>query len=309
MKKVGYSILLALLVVGLVLPCSATLFNDNIEDYEEYEEQWSDKGTAIHYERLSFLGDFVYYHPSGLAEYNNGFTWIYRLNAGRGVLLDLTYLIDIDVYFRHSDVKQITLDAVVDAKNMRTLKYTEDDELLYSADYLLIITENIRYYYRAGNLQYICCEDSRNPSGYYCFSVAAGAGLGSYPYHKRDVISRLLDYNTAPEALTEFESRIEGTYVEPPSVLQVAISGRELFVGAISGAVLAGVGAWLITFLIMRKKRGAPAPAMAGAPTGEVLAGSDGNVCTAPAAPESPAPPESSTPPKAAGTDDPSKNE
>ena len=51
---------------------------------------------------------------------------------------------------------------------------------------------------------------------------------------------------------------------------------------AIGGAVVAT----LITFLVMRKKRGAlapvPVPAVAGASAGEVLAGSDGDVSAAP---------------------------
>ena len=59
----------------------------------------------------------------------------------------------------------------------------------------------------------------------------------------------------------------------------------------------------MITFLVMRKKRGTPAPVMAGAPAGEVLAGSDEDVSVAPAALESP------TPPEAAATDDPPPEE
>ncbi|MBQ8339166.1 MAG: hypothetical protein IJY16_01830, partial [Clostridia bacterium] len=106
-------------------------------------------------------------------------------------------------------------------------------------------------------------------------------------------VGRLLsDPETAREAAIEMKMRLAGTYEEPWE--------EPVLVGV---AAVVGVSiAILVTFFVMRKRRGtlAPAPAMAGAPAGEVLAGSDVDASTAtvgaaPAAPESPTPPEEDT--------------
>ena len=248
MKKAVYIILIWVIFTSLVLPCgSMPLQYDN---YEEYEAEWRDGGTNIHYEQLSFLGEFVHYQPGSPSDANIGVCWKYRFEVGKELFLDLRYLLDFDQYFYGRDMEHLTLDDVENIKDMRTLKNIKaNGELNYATEHALVITENIVYYYRYGILQYVFCKDSRNATGYFQFSVTTGnGGVAQYPYNKSDLFSRLLNYNTAQEALTEFEARIDGTYIapwEPP--LTIALS-------ALSGAVVAAVTAWLITYFVMRKK-------------------------------------------------------
>ncbi|MBE6595487.1 MAG: hypothetical protein E7644_06780 [Ruminococcaceae bacterium] len=258
MKKVMYVMLIWTILISLLLPCGAS-WPVVYEDYEKYEKEWSDGGTRIHYKRLSFLGEFVHYQPPTPSEGNDGVLWKYRLKVGKELFLDLRYLLDLDHYLGNYDIEQRTIDDVEDIGDMRALKNfkANDESIYYDTEHVLVVTENIKYYYRWGALRYVFCKDSRHPTGYFQFYVRSNDGFAQYPYHKVDLFSRLLDYNTAPEALAEFEARIEGTYVEPwERPLTICLS-------AIGGAIVAGVGTWIVTYYVMCKKRGGGAVAAA----------------------------------------------
>ena len=113
-----------------------------------------------------------------------------------------------------------------------------------------------------------------------------GSKLWEYPHLGMDtLLMRLLNVETVEETIDELHARLDGAYEETVSLSDWLQKPPVLVgIGIASGAVLAGVGAWLVTYLVMRKKRGTlvPAPAMAGAPAAT----------------------ENSTPPEGAATED-----
>ena len=115
-------------------------------------------------------------------------------------------------------------------------------------------------------------------------------------YEGEGIVADLLNSKTAKSALREFRARVAFGAISDEVYIDIAVCT----------VVIALVITLVITYLVMRKKRGTLAPAVAGVPAVEVLAGSDGDASAAssgvaPASPESPTPPEEDT--KADGFD------
>ncbi|MBQ8338884.1 MAG: hypothetical protein IJY16_00350 [Clostridia bacterium] len=300
MKKLVLSVFLCLLVLCLTLPCFASFptydhYRVDDAEYLEIIKNNPPPKDFVTYDKVAFLGDL----REASFDKDYGPSYYYSI---------LTEEETIGIYFNTFPFSHLGMMGVESFPVYRYLDLVDDSNMLLLnmdavaerlqvsfdvADYFYLDIGEVTYWYNyVGNLIYI---ELINVDHWKCnitvddceFSKCAEGGW----------ISRLLDFETAAATAIEIKARIAGFYREPwEQPLAICLS-------AIGGAVVAGVSAWLITFLVMRKKRGAPAPAMAGVPAGEVLAGSDEDVSAAPsgaapAAPESPAASESPTPPE-----------
>jgi len=116
--------------------------------------------------------------------------------------------------------------------------------------------------------------------------------LPDYPQEGPEtMLSRLLDPAKAPDAIAELTARAEGTYVEPTPP-----SYASYFWCISCGAVVAGVGTWIVTYLVMRKRRGGGAVAAAADTPTDTSTDTSTDTPTAPAAENPPAPDDPPTP-------------
>ena len=302
MKKLLLTILICLFVLCLTLPCFAdrletiTCFGENdkkhnidADSYVEYKLALV--GKEIHddfvpYEHLAFLGEFSRFQTLSSTIGNGGY--FYYLIPPDGVELMLAFncwpadgiLWKISDSFLQSagDMRQLNME--------RLLKedFVYNDELIDVNDikgFYIRYDRFTKYHY---NMQgALNCIELEFINARSCLIYA-----DFYKCSPDSRVGRLLSKRTASQAALEMQLHLNKPYEKNwKQPLTICLS-------AIGGAVVAT----LITFLVMRKKRGKPVPAVVGVPTGEVSAGSDGDASAAPAAPESP------TPPEAASTDD-----
>ena len=298
MKKLVLSVFLCLLVLCLTLPCfaffpvpSESYFS--AENYQEYKKELRGRelpDNFISYDRVSFLGEFNDFVSEDLK--SNSYRYYLTTSDDQELILAFNTFAEYDNLIVVTDtVVGLDVNFISENRlklNMELIRWktnieVEGSDILWFCVRDPIIDGHyyeVEYYYnRQGELDHITLPFN----GEYCtiktdFSKCAPDSW----------IGKLLSihFKTARETAIELKTRFWGngekSWEQPLSIC----------LSAISGAVLAGVGAWLITFLVMRKKRGAlaPVPAMAGAPAGEVSAGSDVDVSAAPsgAAPAAP---------------------
>ena len=285
MKKLVLSVFLCLLVLCLTLPCFASFpaydhYRVDNAAYLAIIKNNPPPEDFVPYDRVAFLGKMENFSTN--TDYQRGYSYtIVAENAQK-----------IYLYFNHapmSDVIYIGTEYfraqhIVDLKDEDSMLELDLEELVGRTGYEIELGDKI--YIDTGELRY--WYDSRGAlsaivvyyNGSYCwivsdfFEVDADSWMG-----------RLVSREKSGKAATEIKARFAGLYHEHrEQPLAICLS-------AIGGAVVAGVGAWLITFLVMRKKRGAPMPAMSGAPAGDVLAGSDGDASAVPSG-AAPTPPD-----------------
>ena len=302
MKKLVLSVFLCLLVLCLTLPCFASFklsetyfFAENYQEYKKGLRERKQKmpSNFISYDRVSFLGEFLGCRCEDLER--NAYVYFLLSPEGQDLTVAFntspestsagkpvnSYVIGVDVNLVRSDMLTIDIDRLLFILGMDDFY---DTFILEFCVYDWADNEVLYYYDWQGDLQRIVLKFD----GEYCAIKTDFAQCAPDSW-----VGRLLsDPETAREAAIEMKMRLAGTYEEPWE--------EPVLVGV---AAVVGVSiAILVTFFVMRKRRGtlAPAPAMAGAPAGEVLAGSDVDASTAtvgaaPAAPESPTPPEEDT--------------
>lgn len=235
MKKILCILLLCTFMLCLALPLEAECFPDYIHrDYASYERYVSEQEMPagfVHYHELRFLGEFVEFRRGSLDQSGLWVKWKYTLQDDARTVY-VMYVEDVDVFQISTKMKEVPPEAVKDTKNMRTLRspdYTEGENWQY------VDLEDVQYYYNeVGNLRFVLCKDKKSAEGYYVFMAN---DLYCYPRHRRDFLSRLLNYSTAEEAMMEFEARIAGDYREPWQTVAVIAGGVALV--AIPGAAVA----------------------------------------------------------------------
>ena len=317
MKKVFAIFLLVLTLPMLFLPCDAeTIIEPPIVDYlgiqhfyktwEEYEAFVANGTPPDHflaYEDVQAFGKFNgvyvrYLDPN--QPVSSSFEYFYVTMDGNHVSI----VIDCTGGEYESLVAATTVADLNQMTDMRSLSNTS-----YEGKYYLRVKDVCFIYDENGNLYSIVLRHGEREYELNGF----GSKLWEYPHLGMDtLLMRLLNVETVEETIDELHARLDGAYKETVSLSDWLQKPPVLVgIGIASGAVVAAAVTWLITYFVMRKKRGAlaPAPAMAGIPAGEVSAGSDGDASAAPAAPESPAPPEETPPPEAAATDTPTPEE
>ena len=279
-------------------------YDDNMERYVEgHIPNASDKDISP--DRLEFLGIFDRYHMCVPMEkycdqvYRGeevAWKYEYEFEMSRTETEIYTAVIEIRHYGMEKIEATCSLDALAEPSDMRLLDAAYHGE-----------KQNIRlgsarsgaiyHYVKEGCLRWIKWGDDKHT---FTLTVDTLEHVrDSYwwnregdfsSYEGEGIVADLLNSKTAKGALWEFRARVAFGAISDEVYIDIAVCT----------VVIALVITLVITYLVMRKKRGAlaPAPAMAGIPTGEVSAGSDVDVSVAPAAPESPTPPESSTPPE-----------
>lgn len=307
MRKTVIPTLLIFLVLLLLLTCTCMAMSD-FPMSEMYYWSWQEYESLLEQDEIKIHEDFIYYND--IAAIFGEFCG-YRLDVifNENIpLYSFYYVMDENqVVFRVRADKSgykpgggenSSLEQITDMRDLRGTAYEEEERSHLTVD-------GFSFEYKHGKLDHI---EFGYGDWYVVIAVEVGRmGFSDYPHLGEDTLMmRLLNPETTAAAIREIYTRIDsadaGMYKEPFS-LSDWLQKPPVLVGI--GTVFGAVVATLITFLVMRKKRGAlaPAPAMAGAPAGEVSAGSDGDASAAPAAPESP------TPPEAAATDDPPPEE
>ncbi|MBQ8338881.1 MAG: hypothetical protein IJY16_00335 [Clostridia bacterium] len=322
MRKTVIPTLLIFLVLLLLLTCTCMAMSD-FPMSEMYYWSWQEYESLLEQDEIKIHEDFIYYND--IAAIFGEFCG-YRLDVifNKNIPLHSFYYVmdENQVVFRVRADKSgykpgggenSSLEQITDMRDLRGTAYEEEERSHLTVD-------GFSFEYKHGQLDHI---EFGYGDWYVVIAVEVGRmGFSDYPHLGEDTLMmRLLNPETTAAAIREIYTRIDsadaGMYKEPFS-LSDWLQKPPVLVGI--GAVFGAVVATLITFLVMRKKRGKLAPATAGAPAGEVLAGSDGDASAAssgvapaspesPTPPESPAAPESPAPPEAAATDDPSKNE
>ncbi|MBQ8340187.1 MAG: hypothetical protein IJY16_07070 [Clostridia bacterium] len=258
----------------------------------------------VHYQAfhaLGIFGKFQLYCPHIICpcycingtryeEHSHEWKYEYEFEMNRTETAIYTAVIEI----RHCKMDEIeataSLDALADSADMRLL-----DASYHGEKQNIRLGSAIYHYDAEGRLRWIKWEDGNRT---FTLTVDTFEHLRESYWWNREgdmanyegegIMAELLNAKTAKSALREFR-------------MQVALGGvsDETYIVI---AVCAVAIALVVIFLIMYKKRGAPAlaPAMAGVPTGEVSAGSDEYTSAAPSgaaptAPENPTPPEEDT--------------
>ncbi|MBQ8340189.1 MAG: hypothetical protein IJY16_07080 [Clostridia bacterium] len=252
----------------------------------------------VPYERIAFLGKLVGFHTSASRLTFIGGTYCYDLISPDGVTMDVDFnggrvalpypsnfdfpmIWRVDGYYEsEGDMRYLNVSRALEKETYYDRSYEE-----FLVGFYVQLDFGTYYYNTDGMLT---CIGIKFSEGQLCKIFADFDKCSSDSW-----AGRLVRTESAQETTAEMILRFSGLYKEPwEQPLIICLS-------AIGGAVVAT----LITFLVMRKKRGAPAPAVAGVPAVEVLAGSDGDVSAAPsvaapALPENPASPESPAPPE-----------
>ena len=268
------------------------------------EEQYIEEITArkqrlphnfVSLDALRFSGSFaqllLYIPNTGYVEYDakkHVWKYEYEFELTRTETEIYTAVIEI----RHCKMDEIeataSLDALADSADMRLL-----DAAYHGEEQNLHLGSAIYHYDAEGRLRWIKWEDGNRT---FTLTVDTLEHIrDSYwwnregdmtDYEGEGIVAELLNAKTAKGALREFRMRVALGAVSDETYIVIAVCAVAI--------------ALVVIFLVMRKKRGALAPAMAGAPAGEVSTGSDGDtsaatVGAAHAAPESPTPPEEDT--------------
>ena len=260
--------------------------------WEEYEELLASGGKAgkgfVPYEQVSVFGEFYsldMHYSDRMQPVSTAYRCHYTTMDENDFLIG-SYVTKTNDE-KPADLDNADLSSISDLRSLKGTAYENGDGELY--------IEGLCFFYDDDDL------DLRGITFYYkdrYYQIGGVEQLCDYPRSgSNTLMMRLLDSKTTKSAIKELYAQLDkidrgpfslSDWLQKPPVL--------VGIGTVSGAVVAT----LITLLAVRKKRGAPAPAMAGVPTGEVSAGSDGDASTAtvaaaPASPESPAPPEEDT--------------
>jgi hypothetical protein len=197
---------------------------------------------------------FVYYYNTFLNQPDEFYlTYEYRLKTSNGTTItfknDTKELCSEDskmgwgwTYYGTGDSIKWLDTAEIFVKN----KDTPDEILLVPPDRFVISGRYADYCYdgSTGGLVAIRTDD---------FTIE---GEFLHVEDENTLISRLLNAKTTNWAIIELSARIYGNYYEPwEQPLAICLS-------AVGGAVIAAVATWLITYFVVRKKRGASALAM-----------------------------------------------
>ena len=263
MKKITLLIFVCLLVSCLslfvyaseLLPMLPPIEHIEANNYKEYQN--AIKGVEmpknfVPYERLDFLGEFLKFRgiEGDLSPYS------YTLISQDGTELNLFF--NTHPYARYGGEILELIGSIpysfksgkgyFDPESALTMlrKYYNQDFIDKASGFCFNYELNTYHYDMQGNLRGIelnfmdCGHCIVEADFSWC---AADSWLGQFLYGKQADIEKIC---------IEANLRFMGLYKEPwEQPLIICLS-------AIGGAVVAGVGAWLATYLVMRKKRGAP---------------------------------------------------
>jgi hypothetical protein len=244
MKKILFSTLVFLLLVISILPCMGNEFipsGPTYEYYEDYDSFLEDRSIPDEYfipwENFSSLGTL---RRISYNQWAYHYKYFYHFQDANGIELQL-FCDEVPYYVS----KGFALDGLA-LDGIANLGKIDTGEGLYC-----LCINDAYYLYEDGDLERIVFQIVPADLTQYvrydlCFCIKTSIKAQEYPSdEKHTLMARLLNPETASDAIDELRARLNGTYVEP-WVLPTAICG---------GAVVLAGAATATAVAIRRKKR------------------------------------------------------